>query len=334
MTALSTYDANGNTLSDPSGKSYTWDFENRMVQAVVPGTNGGTTTFKYDPFGRRIQKSGPLGTTNYLYEGNNSIEEVDQSGNVLTRYTQGPGLDRPLSELHSGIASYYEADALGTVTSLTNPSGAIASTQTYDSFGTRTASTGTLTNSFQYTGREFDTETGLYFYRARYYDSVVGRFLSEDPIGFNGGNDFYAYVQNSPLIWTDPLGLVHCTYDVTNHHYHCVSDDGTQTYDTTRVRSGNGDCANNTACSATRNRGPIPPGRYNMGGMGDTPNPHRVPRVFLTPQRGTPTLGRDSLEVHQGGANDSAGCITIDPAEYDRFRRFYAIDNDGDTTVQ
>ena len=57
-----TYDANGNTLSDPSGKSHTWDFENRLVQAVVPGTNGGTTTFKYDPFGRRIQKSGPLGT--------------------------------------------------------------------------------------------------------------------------------------------------------------------------------------------------------------------------------------------------------------------------------
>src|SRR5208282_5312594 len=65
----SALDANGDTLSDPSGKSYTWDFENRLVQAVVPGTNGGTTTFKYDPFGRRIQKSGPLGTTNYLYEG-------------------------------------------------------------------------------------------------------------------------------------------------------------------------------------------------------------------------------------------------------------------------
>ena len=58
------YDANGNTLSDPSGKSYSWDFENRLTQAVVPGSNGGTTTFKYDPFGRRIQKSGPLGTTN------------------------------------------------------------------------------------------------------------------------------------------------------------------------------------------------------------------------------------------------------------------------------
>ena len=70
-----TYDANGNTLTDASGKIYTWDFENRMTQAVVPGT--GTVAFKYDPFGRRIQKSGPLGTTNYLYDGVNSIQDVD-----------------------------------------------------------------------------------------------------------------------------------------------------------------------------------------------------------------------------------------------------------------
>jgi YD repeat-containing protein len=62
-----TFDANGNTLSHPSGKSYTWDFENRLTQAVNPGV--GTTTFRYDPFGRRIQKAGPLGTTNFLYDG-------------------------------------------------------------------------------------------------------------------------------------------------------------------------------------------------------------------------------------------------------------------------
>jgi YD repeat-containing protein len=77
------YDANGNTLTDASGKSYTWDFENRLVQAIVPGSGGGTTTFKYDPFGRRIQKSGPLGTTNYLYDGSNSMEEVDRVATYL-----------------------------------------------------------------------------------------------------------------------------------------------------------------------------------------------------------------------------------------------------------
>jgi YD repeat-containing protein len=75
-----TYDANGYTLSDPSGKSYTWDFENRLMSAVVPAT--GTVAFKYDPFGRRVQKASPLGTTNYLYDSKNLIEEMDASGNI------------------------------------------------------------------------------------------------------------------------------------------------------------------------------------------------------------------------------------------------------------
>jgi RHS repeat-associated protein len=330
------YDANGNTLSDPSGKSYTWDFENRLTQAVVPGT--GTTTFKYDPFGRRIQKSGPLGTTNYLYDGqdisSNVIEELDSVGNVLARYTQGPGIDRPLAEFNSGAASYYEADALGSVTSLSNSAGAAVNTYSYDSFGNLITSAGVITNHFQYTGREVDPETGLNFYRARYYSNSAGRFLSEDPIGFEGGNDFYAYVRNNPVLWIDPLGLVSCTYDVTGHHFHCTSDDGSQSYDTTHVRSGNGSCMNNPECNSTRNKGPIPPGKYSMGGMGDTPNPHRIPRVYLTPMKGTITFGRDSFEVHQGGDNSSAGCITLDPGAYTIFRQFYSIDNHGVTSVQ
>ena len=110
------YDANGNAITDASGKSYTWDFENRMTQAVVPGGNGGTTTFKYDPFGRRIQKSGPLGITNYLYDGMdrnaNVIEEVDNSGNVLARYTQSLQIDQPLAEFRSGTTNYYEQDSI------------------------------------------------------------------------------------------------------------------------------------------------------------------------------------------------------------------------------
>jgi RHS repeat-associated protein len=215
-----TYDANGNTLSNASGKSYTWDFENRLVQAVVPGTNGGTTTFKYDPFGRRIQKSGPLGTTNYLYDGlgagANVIEEVDSSGNVLVRYAQGLGTDQPLSMLRTGTTSYYNADALGSITSLSNSSATIANTYTYDSFGKLAASTGTLTNSFQYTAREFDPETGIYEYRARYFDQNSGRFLSEDPIRENNGPNqsamddsanLYVYVLNNAVNYVDPSGL-------------------------------------------------------------------------------------------------------------------------------
>ena len=205
----SALDANGNTLSDAQGRSFTWDFENRLTQAVNPGV--GTTNFRYDPFGRRIQKSGPLGTTNYLYDGiaagANVIEEVDSSGNVLARYTQEPRVDGPLSMLRGGTTSYYEQDGINSVTSLSNSAGAVANSYTYDSYGKLAASSGTLTNPFQYTGREFDSETTIYFNRARYYDPSVGRFFSEDPIKFAGGPDFYVYVRNSPVGLLDPSGL-------------------------------------------------------------------------------------------------------------------------------
>jgi len=200
-------DANGNTLSDAQGRSFTWDFENRLTQAVVPGTNGGTTTFKYDPFGRRIQKSGPLGTTNYLYDGANVNEELDNAGNVLARYTQDDATDQPLSMLRAGTTSYYQQDGLGSVSSLSNAAGALVNTYAYDSFGKLTASTGTLTNPFQYTGREFDFETGIYEYRARYYDPSAGRFSSEDPSGFGGGLNFYEYGYNNPTDFIDSFGL-------------------------------------------------------------------------------------------------------------------------------
>ncbi|HXM68677.1 MAG TPA: hypothetical protein VN911_18255 [Candidatus Acidoferrum sp.] len=168
------YDANGNTLSDPSGKTYTWDFENRMVQAVVSGS--GTTTFKYDPFGRRIQKSGPNGLTNYLYDGNNDIGEVDNAGNVLARYIQGNHIDEPYAEQRSGTTSYYEDDGGDSVTSLTSSAGAVANSYAYDSFGKLTASSGMLVNPFSYTTREFDQETSIYYYRARYYDLTCPQF--------------------------------------------------------------------------------------------------------------------------------------------------------------
>jgi len=204
-----TYDANGNTLSDAQGRSFTWDFENRLTQATNPGV--GTTSFRYDPFGRRIQKSGPLGTTNYLYDGLRDIEEVDGSGTVVVRYTQSKRVDEPLSEVRQSTASYYEQDGLGSVTSLSNTSGALANTYTYDSFGKLTASTGTMANSFQYAGREFDQDSGIYYNRARYLDQSVGRFVSADPIHFRGGVNFYAYVRNNPAGLIDPLGYQGCS---------------------------------------------------------------------------------------------------------------------------
>ncbi|MGA3107682.1 MAG: RHS repeat-associated core domain-containing protein [Terriglobales bacterium] len=205
----SALDANGNTLSDPSGKSYSWDFENRLVSAAVPGTE--TVAFKYDPFGRRIYKQSPNFAGSFLYDGKNLIETVSGSGSEIASYTHGGDLDQPYAELRSGTVSYYEQDAANSVTSLSNPTGVVAATYTYDSFGNVTNSTGTLRNPFQYTGRELDSETGLNYNRARYYNSATGRFISEDPLGFGGsGPNFYPYVRNDPADLIDPLGLTNC----------------------------------------------------------------------------------------------------------------------------
>ncbi len=171
--------------------------------------SGNTVSFKYDPWGRRIYKSSSSGTSIYAYDGGSLIEETNSSGTSVARYAQNRTIDEPLAMLRSGSVSYYEGDGLdsGSITSLSNSAGTLASTYTYDSFGKLTNSTGSITNPFQYTAREFDSETNLYSYRARYYDPAVGRFLSEDPRTFDSDVNFYDYVYNSPLNFTDPSGM-------------------------------------------------------------------------------------------------------------------------------
>ena len=149
----------------------------------------------------------PLGTTNYLYDGDNIVSELDNGGNVLAKYTDGQRTDEPLAEIGSGTTSFYEPDGLGSVGSLSNGIGALSNTYFYDSFGNVTTSTGTVTNPFRYTGREFDSETGLNFHRARYYDPTIGRFISEDPTQFGAGVNFYGYTLESPTNFRDPDGL-------------------------------------------------------------------------------------------------------------------------------
>jgi RHS repeat-associated protein len=181
-----------------------WGCEESSEKTAV----GSGVTFKYDPFGRRIEKTSSAGTSIYAYDKNNLIEETNSSGTVVARYAQGLKMDEELAMLRSGTTSYYEVDGLGTATSLSNAAGALAQTYTFDSFGNLTASSGSLTNPFRYTGREWDTETNLQFSRFRYYDPSVGRFLTEDPLGFKAAPNFYPYVDNRPTRYRDPLGLI------------------------------------------------------------------------------------------------------------------------------
>jgi RHS repeat-associated protein len=186
--------------------TYAWDYENRMSSVTLPGS-GGTVSFKYDPFGRRIYKSSSSGTSVFAYDGDNLVEETNAAGAVVARYEQTQNIDEPLAMLRSSATSYFHADGLGSISSLSNAAGSIANTYTYDSFGKLTASTGSLVNPFRYTARESDTETGLYYYRARYYDQNAGRFYNEDPIDFAGGVNFYQYGMNQPIDNSDPFGL-------------------------------------------------------------------------------------------------------------------------------
>jgi YD repeat-containing protein len=138
-----------------------------LTSVALPGS-GGTVNFKYDSFGRRIYKSWSSGTSVYAYDGDTIVDETNSTGATSVRYAQGLDIDEPLAILQGTSVNYYQADSLGSITSLTNASGVSTETYAYDAFGNLTALTGSVGNRYRYTGREFDSETNLYFYRARY----------------------------------------------------------------------------------------------------------------------------------------------------------------------
>ncbi len=203
-TASINYDANGNMVSKSEGKEfwrYVWDYENRLTMA---STRKQTVRYRYDALGRRVQRYfvGGKENTKFIYDGLDVV--ADDNNGTLTKYQNGLGIDNKLKMVTSGTAKYFLSDHLGSTVGLTDSSGNVSSSASYDSFGN---STNNLSTRYQYTGREKDEFTGLYFYRARWYDGNLGRFISEDPIGFTGGDiNLYGYVRNNPLNFIDPKG--------------------------------------------------------------------------------------------------------------------------------
>jgi RHS repeat-associated protein len=159
--------------------------------------------FKYDPLGRRVERVAGTITTTWTYDGEDILREV--SGTSTLKYVHGLGIDEPLAqEDGTGAPIYLHADGLGSVVKTTNSAGAIVASRRYDAFGNLELG---AANGFAFTGREWDADAGLAYYRARYYDPKVGRFLSEDPIGLDGGVNLYEYVLSNPARWIDPLGF-------------------------------------------------------------------------------------------------------------------------------
>jgi RHS repeat-associated protein len=155
-----------------------------------------------DALGRRIKRTKGSEVTKFTYDGEDVI--LDDNKGVITKYQNGLGIDNKLKMVTNGNAKYFLQDHLGSTTALTNSSGNVIESATYDSFGN---STNNLSTRYQFTGREYDSDIGLQYSRARWYDATIGRFISEDPIGFGGGNvNLYGYVRNNPLNGTDPSG--------------------------------------------------------------------------------------------------------------------------------
>jgi RHS repeat-associated protein len=169
-----------------------------------------TVSYTYDAAGRRVQKAvDGQTTTKYVYDGDHCIAEYDGSGSLLRKYIYGPRVDEPICMIETaGSATYYyHFDGLGSVVALTNSSGSAVQLYEYSVYGQVAASDPNHPNRFLFTGREFDKDTGLYYYRARYYNPEIGRFLQTDPIGCAAGINWYAHCGNNPLMFIDPFGL-------------------------------------------------------------------------------------------------------------------------------
>jgi RHS repeat-associated protein len=217
-----THDANGNLTSKTEGATtttYEWNAENQLLRVTrseggAPGTE--LARFLYDPSGRRVEKVAGGKTYRYAYSGMDILRETvtDGSGTTTYRYIHGPGIDEPLARenVTAGTVEYYHADGLGSIVATTNQAGTIVSTRQYDAWGN--LEIGASDPGYAFGGYHWDPEIGLYYVRARYLDPKLGRFISEDPIGFAGGLNLYAYAANRPTYYVDPFGLA-----PVGHHY-------------------------------------------------------------------------------------------------------------------
>ena len=200
------YDLNGNLTSVTDGSdttTYTWNVRNQLTAMSGPGL---TASFTYDSFGRRTGKTINSVTTNFVYDGLNPVQEKDGftvTANLLT----GLGIDEFFQRTDGVGVRALLPDALGSTIALGDSTGTLQTQYTYEPFGFTTQSGSASLNSYKYTGRE-DDGSGLYYYRARYYQSRLQRFIAEDPLGFEGGDvNFYGYARNNPINRMDPFGL-------------------------------------------------------------------------------------------------------------------------------
>ena len=198
------YDGNGNCIRAGS-VNLAYDYLDRNISAQMPT---GLVTYTYDASGNRIAQTTPQGTTHYVVDGGNVIEERDVAGNV-TRYEYDGGI---LRLQRGGQSAWFLDDLSGSTIGLTDGSGNLSDRYVYDAFGMPIRISGNTGNSFLgIGGQQYDEATGLYYLRARYYDPQAGRFLSADPLSgddsYPATTNSYAYAGSDPVNNSDPSGL-------------------------------------------------------------------------------------------------------------------------------
>jgi RHS repeat-associated protein len=216
------YDANRNTTKTANGNQYTYDSENHMLTMA----NGSTSVAMiYDAFGNRVAKTVNGVTTQYLVEDDVNptgypqvVEELTGpigSGVVARSYTYGlqrisENLSPALSGNSTWTSSFYGYDGGGSVRQLTNSLGVVTDEYEYDAFGNSFTRSGTTPNNYLYRGEQYDSDLGLYYLRARYYNPATGRFLSRDPEDGKVKNPAslhkYLYANGDPVNASDPMG--------------------------------------------------------------------------------------------------------------------------------
>ncbi|NDL72271.1 RHS repeat-associated core domain-containing protein, partial [Vreelandella alkaliphila] len=217
------YDSAGNLIhrEHESGERLTlgYDGANRLVTLTRTTQRGSTThaSYRYDGLGRRISKTvrhtdGTTATTHYGWDGDRIIRE--ETNNQRTTVVYEPGSFVPMLRIDQGNGneekhlSAYITDALGTPLQLLSPNGQLrwlAEPDDWAAVKSQRAVRG-VTQPIRFQGQWHDEESGLYYNRHRYYDPEQGRYISQDPIGLNGGYNLYQYAA-SPIMEVDPLGL-------------------------------------------------------------------------------------------------------------------------------
>ncbi len=212
------YDTNGN-LTDDGNYLYYYDCENRLID-VNDQSDDPVSSYKYDFKGRRMERvvyGSPDATTKYAYDGDQVIAEYDANDVLQRKFTYGPGIDESIcliDAVNGNEVYYYHFDGLGSVVALSDVNNVIVERYSYTVFGEPMIedvngvqiSQSQVGNPYLFTGRRYDPEAGLYYYRARYYAYDIGRFLQTDSIGYSDGINWYAYVGNNPINYKDPSG--------------------------------------------------------------------------------------------------------------------------------